>query len=173
MDFSVTSLVCLAELKSSGTMDMGSSGRCGELWGTQLEAVAWTEELEGMELLRVKSYRHMQAVTRASSGELPHCSGKMSWCSDPVDNLSSAPWTECSLSFHVLCHQELKKPGVGSTREGCGKLSSPSWAWRWCQYCYPGFLSSTHWELILVGAVQELFDTLTKTTLAEQYLVSL
>lgn len=65
---------------------------------------------------------------------------KMFWYSDPTDNPSSISWTECSLSIYVLCHQELKKPGVGSTREGWGKLSSPSWAGWWCQYCYPGLL---------------------------------
>lgn len=39
MDFTVTSLFCLRELKLSGITDMDSSGRGGELWGTQLGAV--------------------------------------------------------------------------------------------------------------------------------------
>lgn len=151
----------------------GDSGWCRELWGTQLGAAAGTEGLEGLQQLRVKCHRHIQVVTRAPSAELPPCKGKMSWCSDPVGDLSPASWAECSLSIYVLCHQELRKPGVGSARAGWGKLSSPPWAWWWCQYCSPGWLSCRHWELIIVGAVQEFFATLTKATLAEQYLVSL
>lgn len=35
-------------------------------------------------------------VARASPGELPHCNGKMSWCSDPVGSVAQGKAGESS-----------------------------------------------------------------------------